>query len=47
MGKFEIRNQKFEVFGARSARIGVEAWIWESGFEFRISNFEFFIRRFS
>jgi len=41
MDKFEIRNSKFEGVWARDARLFLEASIQTSGFEFRISNFEF------
>jgi hypothetical protein len=39
--KFETRNSKLEIFGAPRARIRVEAPLPASGFEFRISSFEF------
>jgi len=39
--KSEIRNQKSEGFGARSAHVGMKTMNPASGFEFLISNFEF------
>ncbi len=43
----KIRNQKFKLVGPASAgRNGVETPGRESGFEFRASNFEFFISGF-
>jgi hypothetical protein len=41
-GKFEIRNQKFELLGARGARREWGDRRLRICFEFRISNFEFF-----